>query len=226
VWSPDGTHLAFGVGVAKLVSHAIDSSTPDQVFVEASDRGLQVGRWLADGRLVYNSTDSKTGTKDIMLLAPGSHTGRLVASVGIASVWDVSPDGRWLAYDQNTQTQITGDVFVQAIPGPGPRTQISTDGGGDPAWSADGRTLYYLHRRESKDALFAVDIHASSSGFTAGKPRELFQRPDLQMSFSSRSYDVSADGQRFLMRDTAVRRASVTRLDLVLNWAATLSGGR
>ena len=140
--------------------------------------------------------------------------------------WDVSPDGRWLAYDQNQPKQTTGDVFVQAIPGPGPRMQISVDGGGDPAWSSDGRTLYYLHRRDgSKDALVAVAFNPSSSA-PNGTPHELFQRPDLQMCFSSRCYDVSKDGQRFLMHETGVQRASVTRMDLITNWTATLLGGR
>lgn len=137
----------------------------------------------------------------------------------------MSPDGRWLAYDSGQMR--AAEVVVQAFPGPGSRAQISAGGGFNPAWSADGRTLYYLRQTESGgSAVVAVDIVASSE-LTAGKPRELFRRPEPQACPIARCYNVSADGQRFLLRDlTAVPRASVTRMDLILNWTATLSKGR
>ena len=60
-----------------------------------------------------------------------------------------------------------------------------------------------------------------------GKPRELFRRPESEPCAAARCYDVSPAGPRFLLRDeSAVPRASVARVDLVLNWAATLSNGR
>jgi Tol biopolymer transport system component len=54
---------------------------------------------------------------------------------------DLSPDGRWIAY--HTQESGQQQVYVESFPGPGPRTQISTDGGGSPVWRADGQELFY-----------------------------------------------------------------------------------
>jgi len=78
----------------------------------------------------------------------------------------------------------------------------------------------------SGSALFAVDITAAG-GLSAGTPRELLRYPDGQSCTPFRCFDVSADGQRFLFSDrSAVKRESVTRMDLVLNWTATLAKDR
>ncbi len=114
--------------------------------------------------------------------------------------------------------------MVQAFPGPGSQTQVSAGGGTNPVWSADSRTLYYLGDREPDSlagAVFAVDIGASSVAIP-GKPRQLFRYADFEGCTPLRCYDVSPDG-RFLMPDiSATPRASVTRMDLVLNWTAAL----
>jgi len=209
-----------------LIAHALDGSVPDQALVQERGRALVPGNWLADGRIVYQSSpDLNLVNYEIKLLEPGGHTGRIIVPLGIGKAPDVSPDGHWLAYD-SAQTGAR-EVIVQAFPGPGSRTQVSAGGGSDPAWSADGRTLYYLRRAEpAGSAVIAVDV-AASSVFTAGKPRELFRRPESQSCGTTRCYDISADGQRFLFRDrTAMPRTAVTRMDLVLNWTATLSNGR
>jgi len=87
--------------------------------------------------------------------------------------------------------------------------------------------LYYLRKVPDPRGtiVFAVDITAAAGALTAGPPRELFRSPGSQIS-TPRAHDV-ADGPRFLFRDrSAVKRASVTRMDLVLNWTSTLPKGR
>jgi hypothetical protein len=74
--------------------------------------------------------------------------------------------------------------------------------------------------------VFAVDLASSSSGLPL-KPRKLFRYDDFEGCTPLRCYDMSANGERFLMRDTSVaRREPVTRMDLVVNWTATLPRGR
>ena len=118
--------------------------------------------------------------------------------------------------------------MVQALTGPAARTQASSGGGRNPAWSADGRTLYYVDITQPGrpgSAIFAVDI-ATAGALAAGTPRELFRRPDGQGCAFVRCYDVG-DGTRFLLHDaSAEKRESVTRMDLVLNWTSTLGKGR
>ncbi len=134
---------------------------------------------------------------------------------------DVSPDGRWLAYTSAQTDQ--RKVVVQALPGPGSQTPVSGGGGQDPVWSADGRTLYYLKNVPDPRGtiVFAVDIITAAGALTAGTPRELFRSSESQIS-TPRTHDI-ADGPRFLFKDRSTsEHASVTRMDLVLNWTSTL----
>jgi hypothetical protein len=224
VWSPDGRRLLF-TRSDTLVAHAINGSTPDQVMVREADRLLFPATWLADGRIVYTSTSTLDLNGEIKLLDAGGRAGRVVVPLGMGREPDVSPDGRWLAYTSAQTDQ--RNVVVQALPGPGSLIQVSAGGGQDPVWSADGRTLYYLRNVPDPRGtiVFAVDITAAAGVLTAGTPRELFRMPGSQIS-TPRAHDV-ADGPRFLFRDrSTVKRASVTRMDLVLNWTSTLPKGR
>ncbi len=224
VWSPDGRRLLLQWNDA-LVAHVLDGSTPDQVMVREADCMLFPATWLADGRIVYFSTSTFAQDGEIKLLDVGARAGRVVVPLGMGREPDVSPDGRWLAYT-STQTD-QRNVVVQAFPGPGSRTPVSAGGGQDPVWSADGRTLYYLKFVPDPRGTIvsAVDITVAAGALTASTPRELFRIPGSQMA-TPRAHDI-ADGPRFLFRDrSTVKRASVTRMDLVLNWTSTLPKGR
>jgi len=213
-WSPDGRRLLFGKNDA-LVAHTLDSSAPDQVMVREAGRSLLPSGWLADGRIVYLSSPDEANY-EIKYLEPGGSAGQVVVPLGMGTDANVSADGRWLAYLSKN------NVFVQAFPGAGSRTQVSTGSVWNPKWSADGRTLYYM----SFDSVFAADIAAAG---TAGTPRELFRHPvgQNQSCFVVRCYDISSDGPRFLFFDrTTNPPESVRRMDLVTNWTATLGKGR
>ena len=90
--------------------------------------------------------------------------------------------------------------------------------------------MYYLDiTRPTRpgSAVVAVDMRPDGAAIRAGTPRELFRRPDGQGCAGSRCYDISHDGPRFLLRErTLATRQSVTRMDLVLNWSATLPADR
>ena len=125
-----------------------------------------------------------------------------------------SPDGRWLAYVSNE----TGrpEIYVQPYPGPGGKWQISIDGGTEPDWSRSGRELFY----RSGNKMMAVET-TTQPGFSAGKPRMLFEGPYLATVFPnamSAAYDVSADGQRFLMVKETEQAAAPAQINVVQNW--------
>ncbi|MDP2320806.1 MAG: hypothetical protein Q8O42_15880 [Acidobacteriota bacterium] len=163
-WSPDGLRLLFG-GPGKLTAHTLDQSAPDQVLLQEADRYLLPTDWLPDGRIVYLSAADQVNF-DIKFVEPGGSIGRVVVEAGSEAA--VSPDGRWLAYHSK------GEVIVQAFPGPGARTVVSAGRASNPAWSPDGRTLYYLQPVNPGSAIVAVNIN-TASGLTAGTPRELFR---------------------------------------------------
>jgi dipeptidyl aminopeptidase/acylaminoacyl peptidase len=134
-----------------------------------------------------------------------------------------SPDGRWIAYssDESGRPQ----VYVQAFPGPGPKLQISNGGGTDPIWRKSGGELYYHNLTD----MMAVS-YTSSSEFRASAPKRLWQ---WQYSagngascgmpgVSSSNYDVTPDGQRFLMVKEQSAPLGGTKVVVVLNWADQL----
>jgi hypothetical protein len=128
-----------------------------------------------------------------------------------------SPDGRWLAYISDESGR--PETYVQPYPGPGGKWQISTTGGTEPVWSRNGRELFY----RSGNKMMAVET-TMQSGFSAGKPRVLFEGQYLTSVFPQPgvAYDVSADGQRFLMVKETERAQSTAQINVVLNWLEEL----
>jgi len=118
-------------------------------------------------------------------------------------------------------------VYVQAYPGPGPKIQVSADGGTDPVWKRTGGELY--HR--NGDSIMAVDVSTAST-FSAGRPKELWKGHYShgmssscgQPGATSSNYDVTADGKRFLMiKDDDQDAATSKQIVVVLGWADELN---
>ena len=138
---------------------------------------------------------------------------------------EVSPDGRWLAYQSDESGR--HEVFVRPFPNvEAGRWQISTDGGTRPAWSRKGDELFYL---DGNDLLTAVRIQASGTTFIPGKPAKVLNGKYVAGSttrgYDLRSYDVSADGQRFLMLKemaSTTTSAALPTMTVVVNWIEEL----
>ena len=127
---------------------------------------------------------------------------------------ELSPDGRWMAYQSNASGQF--EIYVRPFPAVdgGGLWMISTSGGTHPLWSPDGRELFYL----SGTALLAVPIQTNPS-FTPGAPQVLFEGD--YFAGTGRSYDVAPDGQRFLMikaGDTSDESSNAPQVIIVENW--------
>lgn len=132
------------------------------------------------------------------------------------------PDGKWLAFSSNESGR--PEIFVQAYPS-GPRIQISTDGGTDPVWARNGRELFY----RNGNMMMVVDV--TLQPFRPGKPRILWEGDYAHglSSFcgpagpSSSNYDVTPDGQRFLMvKEQESAELVSTRVHVVLHWPEEL----
>jgi hypothetical protein len=133
---------------------------------------------------------------------------------------EFSPDGKWIAYDSTESGQ--RQVYVQGYPVPGERVQISTDGGSEPAWSRDGRELFYLNRSR----MMSVRFRILNGRFFPEKPVGLFE--GVTARANARGYDVAADG-RFLLpkaqteqTDERLRRIFPSSLRIVVNWTDEL----
>jgi hypothetical protein len=126
-----------------------------------------------------------------------------------------SPRGGWIAYTSNEGGQL--DVYVQSFPGPGPKLQVSRDGGSHPVWRADGRELFYLG---PDGTMMSVPIGAEPS-FNAGPPRALFHANVWTLA-RNQVYAVTRDGQRFLVNAKPQKSGGTAPLTVVLNWTAAI----
>src|SRR5262249_52196713 len=124
------------------------------------------------------------------------------------------PDGRWIAYA--TDESGRDEIYVQPFRGSGQRSQISADGGMEPVWARNGLELFY----RNGDKMMAVDVQTGTT-FRAGSPRVLFQGEYARIFWGEADYDVSPDGQRFLMIKTEAQPAS-NELHLIVNWFVEL----
>jgi hypothetical protein len=133
---------------------------------------------------------------------------------------ELSPDGHWMAYRSDESGR--GEIYLQAFPGPGEKHRISTAGGINPAWARNGRELFYLVPRDSgKFAIMAVDF-AIGGAFQAGSPHLLFEG-QFRATVPLRSYDITPDGQHFIMlRSEKTPEEHVSKLNVVLHWSDEL----
>ncbi|MFY9529152.1 MAG: protein kinase, partial [Candidatus Acidiferrales bacterium] len=215
VWTPDGKRIAFDSnkeGPQNLFWQPADGSgglerltTSEYVHVPMS--------WSPDGQLLAFFEINPTTGFDIWVLRMGDRKAQpFLRTPFNESAPRFSPDGRWLAYVSNESSH--NEIYVRPYPGPGGKWQISTEGGTEPAWNPNGRELFY----RSSDKMMAVDI-ATQPSFAAGTPRMLFEGRYEPTPFPIDNYDVSHDGQRFLMlKPSEQAQAAPTQINVVLNW--------
>jgi hypothetical protein len=118
-------------------------------------------------------------------------------------------------------------VYIQSFPKAGGKWQVSTGGGLQPRWRRDGREVYYIAPDQK---LMAVAIHGETgrgdSALEVSQPAALFPtqiyRAGAYVTSDKQQYDVTADGQRFLINTPAEGAASSAPLTVVLNWTAAL----
>ncbi len=225
LWSPDGSTIGYRSGTMghyRLWQVPADRSRPPEQ-VTATGFSQNAESYSPDGRVIaYTATDPNTPSRVVTVSLHGDRTPQPLDNSKYAEGSPkFSPDGRWVAYCSTESGK--PQVYVQAFPGPGAKTQVSNDGGTDPVWRRDGGELFF----RNDDSMMAVPV-STASGFTAGRPHELWKghySHGMSSScgppgFSSSNYDVSADGQRFLMiKDDDQDRAKSKDVIVVLGWA-------
>ncbi len=129
---------------------------------------------------------------------------------------ELSPDGRWLAFQSNASGR--DEIFVRPFPNvDGGNWMVSPSGGTRPLWARNGTELFYL---DSAGAMTRVPVQTTST-FSAGTATTLFKTVYLRGGVLARTYDVSPDGQRFLMIKEAAAAQAPTMV-VVLNWVEEL----
>jgi Tol biopolymer transport system component len=218
VWSPDDRRLAFfsndNAGTAIFVKQTTGTA-PEEVLYRADSSYLPTD-WSRDGRfLALQAIVGGTTGWDIWTYSFEDKTPRPFLQGPYAETAAMfSPDSRWLAYASDESGR--SEIYVQPFPGPGAKSQVSTAGGGQPRWRGDGRELFY---REASGRFMAAPVTFRDGALEAGTPHPLF---DLRAnSTPGTHYDVTADGQRFIV-SVPVHAEGASPLTLVTNWPALL----
>jgi eukaryotic-like serine/threonine-protein kinase len=196
-WSRDGRdvfYISNRSGSLAFYRQRADGSTPAQKI--ASDpRGLGEGLESADGQwLVLRTADD--ACCDILAMQHGvdSMPKPVVASTFRERSPSLSPDGKWLAYASDETGRF--EVFVRPFPdAQSAKWQVSSDGGTSPHWSAQGNELFYL---DAANAMQTAHVTTRPTFGIVSKER-LFSASGYYISPWSQAYDVTPDGQRFLM---------------------------
>jgi serine/threonine protein kinase/Tol biopolymer transport system component len=196
VVSPDGRSVVYTSDArGPFDLFQVDAAGGEPTPLLTSEIWKYPGSFSKDGRfLAFKQYDPKTKS-DLWILPLGGDRKpfaflRTAADEGSP---EFAPNGRFLAYDSDAAG--TREVFIQPFPAGGAKWQVSTAGGALPAWSADGRELFYV----TPDGWIAsVPIAPSASGLSVGTPQRLFHA-SMRDTSSGRQYDVAPDGKRFLV---------------------------
>ena len=216
-WSPDGSRIVFRSnrkGHFDLYQKASSGAGTEEVLLE-DNLDKRPMSWSADGRhILYTSAGGPTGNDLFVLPLSGDRKPiPFITTQFSEAQGQFSPDGRWVAYVSNESGQ--NDVYVAPFPGPGGKWLISTAGGSWPRWGRDGAEIFYL---TAENKLMAAEVNGKGASFEVGAVKSLF---DMRAPAGGYRYDVSADGQRFLI-NFLPEQSSAAPITVVLNWTAAL----
>jgi serine/threonine-protein kinase len=214
LWSPDGESLVHGIANATnydLVRRHADLRPEQEVLLDW-ETPLRPAEWSEHGFIFRDQIPGKG--MDLKLLPADLHgePQPLLEDEATELAPDISPDGRWLAFQSDQSGR--DEIYVTSFPQSGRRTQVSSAGGRSPAWSPDGSTLYYFESGTFVAASLAFDPEPRVVG-----RESLFSGNYYQYRWH-RQYDVHPDGDRFLMVRFPEGQASV---ELVLDWTQELA---
>ncbi len=219
VWSPDGRRVAFAsnrTGMHSIYQRATSGSGDDELLLPSVGAYRFPTDWSPDGRLIaFQATDMKTKTGlDLWVYSLADRKAMPILATSFQE-WSpqFSPDGRWFAYTSDESGK--PEVYVRPLQDSSGKWQISSGGGSYPRWRRDGKEVFYIAPDKT---LVAVDVR-TGPGFESGEPKSLF-RTQIRSPDVGFQYDVSADGQRFLVNTIVPEEQSA--ITVVQNWTVGL----
>ena len=225
--SPDGWRVAYEAtrdGVAGSLIARLDGSGEERLT--ATKRLHTPTSWTPDGKFLAITAGADSGYLEIWLVPiDGDHTPQtFVQGPFNAAGARFSPDGNWVAYVSDESGR--NEVYVRPYPQAGTRVQISAGGGSQPVWSRDGRELFFRHGEE----FLAVGVTLAPA-FTARKPAVMFSKFTPEDASGPAydviaDYDVSPDGQRFIMPKYKQDASYIPNARVILAWFEELKRQR
>jgi serine/threonine protein kinase/Tol biopolymer transport system component len=226
VWSNDDREIVFGSdrdqGTYNLY---LKSSTPgsrEELLLQSTGDNLTGPYdWSADGRfLLFRDLSAETlraANVGILPLAGDRKPHLLFPPANFNQVYpQISPDGRWVAYTSAERGR--AEVYVASFPSGRGGVSVSTDGGSRPRWRGDSRELYYY---ATDGRMMAVSVSGTATPAvdtpTALFPARLLGGSVTQTGYRAQ-YDVTRDGQKFLLNVPVDQETALPTITVVLNW--------
>jgi eukaryotic-like serine/threonine-protein kinase len=215
IWSPDAARLVFGSNRQANFDLYMKNSDGAQEAncILQGDLDKFLSDWSRDGRFILHIR----GTDLWFLTLPQLKSSLFLKAVSVLRNGQFSADGKWVAYASNE----TGkwQIYVTSFPDARGKWQVSTGRGEQPRWRGDGKELFHL---SSDGKIMAAPVTIGET-FDPGTPVALFQATPHQVvsRVDLFVYDVSRDGQRFLI-NTPVKQTDTAPMSVVLNWPAKL----
>ena len=227
IWTPDSQRIVYlseGTENQGIYVKAADGTGKAEQLISEPERTIFPYSWADEGKVLLFQEFSSGSQSDIgMLSMEGDQETKLLLSEEYSEANpQVSPDGRWLAYQSNESGR--EEIYVRPFPDvESGRWQISNNSGNSPLWSPDGQELFYC----SGNAVVAVAVETEPT-FKPGNPESLFQGPFhsyLNVGMRFTVWDISPDGKRFItgrrpeqIDDESTETGFPHKINIVLNW--------
>ncbi len=219
-WSSDSSRLAFtsdrraNPSSGKLYVKQANGAGNEEELAEITG-GVGSGDWSSDGQYFLYGKQAPSGNNalEVVSISGDKQPRQLLDASSTHLSSRFSPDGKWIAYTSN-ETGVF-EVYVQSFPTLEKRVQVSKGGGRSPVWHKDGKGLFYI---SAERQMMAVTWNGNDK-VVVGAATVLFQAGIESARSQERFYDVSPDGQRFLLLRPTGEIVS-TPFTVVLNWMA------
>lgn len=210
IWTPDGTRLTY-TSKGQIVERPVDRDEAPRPILTREH--YQFPRsWSPDGRFLAFMEVSPGGSRVWIMSRDGEPEPLLDGSFASGSP-RFAPEGGWIAYVSDESGRY--EVYVRRYPGSQRGQRISTGGGREPVWSANGRELFY---REG-NKMMAVTV-STEPELEVGDPVELWEAPYFSQEFLATNYDVAPDGRFLMLAVPEASRPEPMRVHVFLDWTA------
>ena len=216
IWSPDGTQLVFAsnrnLKFDLYLKNANGGEEEKAVVQDGPDKFPN--SWSRDGKYILY----ERGPDLWYVTLPSLRSTQFLKAPSTLKNGQFSPDGKWVAYASNENGR--WEVYVTSFPEAHGKWQVSNAGGEQPRWRGDGKELFYI----SPDGKIMAAPVKTGVNFDAEGPLVLFQANPRELVATSEqlTYDVSDDGQRFLI-NTQMKQTETAPMSVVLNWSTSLN---